>query len=235
MHIAAPLTGRLRGDVAARHEGVVQVLLAEKSYEGVGALDLTAAMRLAVAGQAALLQLREGADFYPDLDSIVLYPESFVVNHERVDDDGLVHAGDDELSGESWSRGAVVLAWADVDHEARHRDGYNVVLHEFAHQLDDQTGTADGMPLLPDAASVAAWGAAFQAAFDRHRKLLRRDRHVLFDDNAAESPAEFFATAVELFFELPDDLAAAYGDVYACLSRWLELDPRRSDLGPGRP
>ncbi len=226
MHLAAPLTKRLPQALAARHEGVVQVLLSEKHYEGVGGLAVTDDMRLAVASQAALLQLREGADYYPGLDSVVLYPESFVVNHERHDDHGLVHAEEDELSGESWTQGTVVLAWRDVAHESREQNGYNVVLHEFAHQLDDQSGDADGTPLLAGADALDRWHKAFQAAFERHARSLRRGREVLFDDNAAESPAEFFATAVELFFEYPAELAAEFGDVHACLADWLELDPR---------
>ncbi|MCB1182289.1 zinc-dependent peptidase [bacterium] len=233
LHRVAPLCARLRGELAARHEGVVNVLLAEKNFETAEGLVLTDEMRLAVAGQAALLQLHEGAEYYPGLASIILYPESFTVRHERWGDDGLVHEEPDDLSGESWAQGTVVLAWSDVRHEARKRDGYNVVLHEFAHQLDDRTGEANGTPLLRDAASLGAWHAAFEEAFGAHRRLLRRDRHLLFDKNAAESPAEFFATAVELFFEFPAELAETYPAVFACLAGWLELDPRKPHMERG--
>lgn len=225
MHAVAPLTGRLPAALKARHEGIVQVLLAEKRFEGAGGLEVTEDMRLAIAGQAALLQLRAGADYFPGLQSIVVYPEAFTVAHEQPDEYGLVHLEEDELSGESWQSGTVVLAWQDVHHESKHRDGYNVVLHEFAHQLDDQTGEADGTPVLRDRALAARWQAAFQAAFEEHARRLKRRREVLFDENAAESPAEFFATAVELFFEFPGDLKREYGTVYEALAAWLELDP----------
>ena len=233
MHEVAPLTKRLPAALRARHEGIVQVLLAEKRFEGAGGLEVTEDMRLAIAGQAALLQLRAGADYFPGLHSIVVYPEAFVVAHERPDDDGLVHLDEDELSGESWGHGTVVLAWDDVHRESKRRDGYNVVLHEFAHQLDDQTGEGDGTPVLPDRDLAARWRTAFQAAFEEHARRLKRRREVLFDEDAAESPAEFFATAVELFFEYPREMKREFGAVYTVMSAWLELDPAGDATLPG--
>ena len=223
----APLCAALPAALRARHEGVVQVLLKEKQFEGAADLEVTDAMRLAVTGQAALLQLRPHADYFPGLDTILIYPDAFVAPGEEWDDDGLVHEDLDERAGESWQRGVVVLSWKDVDHESTRRDGYNVVLHEFAHQLDEQDGGADGTPLLPTADLTERWPAIFQAAFEKHRRSLRRRRHVLFDENAAESPSEFFATAVEIFFEYPRDMRREYGDIYTLLAEYLELDPAR--------
>lgn len=225
MHAAAPLCASLPRELALRHEGVVQILLAEKHFEGAGGLVLTEAMRLAIAAQAALLQLRRGADYYPGLDTVLVYPDTFVVAEAEPDEHGFVHEVADERAGESWQRGAVVLSWQDAASEAVARDGYNVVLHEFAHQLDDQSGEADGTPLLPTPALSARWPEVFQAAFERHQRNLRRRREVLFDEDAAQSPTEFFATAVELFFELPRDLKREFTDVYQVLAEYLELDP----------
>ncbi len=104
LHAAAPLCAALPGNLRARHEGMVQVLLAEKHFEGAGGLVLTEAMRLAIAGQAALLQLRQTAEYYPGLDTVLVYPEAFVVPHEETDDDGfLVHDDPEERAGESGS------------------------------------------------------------------------------------------------------------------------------------
>ncbi|HOX24852.1 MAG TPA: zinc-dependent peptidase [Candidatus Krumholzibacteria bacterium] len=225
LHETAPLCAALPADLRPRHEGVVQVLLAEKHFEGAGGLALTDAMRLTIAGQAALLQLRAHADYYPGLDTVLVYPDTFVVTEPEWDDSGVVHEAPDERAGESWQRGAIVLSWKDVAHESRRRDGYNVVLHEFAHQLDEQDGGADGTPLLPTADLTNRWPEVFQAAFEKHQKALRRRREVLFDADAAESPTEFFATAVEVFFEFPRDLRREFPDVYAVLAEYLELDP----------
>jgi len=221
----APLCAALPAELRAQHEGIVQLLLAEKHFEAAGGLVLNANMPLAIAGQAALLQLRQDADYYPGLDTILIYPEAFVVDLAEPDEEGFVHEGRDERAGESWQRGVVVLSWQDAARESKRRDGYNVVLHEFAHQLDDQTGEADGTPLLRTGDLTARWRAAFQPAFEGHQRALRRRREVLFDADAAESPTEFFATAVELFFELPRDLRREFPALYAVLAEYFELDP----------
>jgi Mlc titration factor MtfA (ptsG expression regulator) len=225
LHQAAPLCAAIPDTIRARHEGIVQVLLAEKHYETAGGLELTDAMRLAIAGQAALLQLREPPDYYPDLDTILVYPDSFVVPNVEYDESGhVIHEGPDERAGESWQRGVVVLSWRDARRESRRRDGYNVVLHEFAHQLDDLSGTADGTPPLP-AALIDRWPVAFQKAFETHQRAVRRRREVLYDENAAESPTEFFATTVELFFEYPRDLERGFPEVYSVVAEYLQVDP----------
>lgn len=227
LHAVAPLVATLPDTIRARHEGVLQILLAEKHFEAAGGLELTGSMKLAIAGQAALLQLRQDADFYPGLDTILVYPEAFVVPQMEVDESGhLVHDGPDERAGESWQRGVVVISWQDAARESLARDGYNVVLHEFAHQLDDQSGEADGTPLLP-ARLIERWADSFQAAFERHQRALRRRREVLYDDNAAESPTEFFATTIELFFEFPHDFKREFPDVQTVVADYLELDPTR--------
>ncbi len=221
-----PLYRRLPDALRPTLQGVMQVLLAEKHWEGCDGLAVTEEMRLVVAAQAALLQLRPEADHFPGLDTILLYPETFVVAHPREDEHGFVTEGEDELAGESWQRGVVILSWHDVVTDTRKiGDGYNVVLHEFAHQLDDEYGGgADGAPRLPRALAPR-WAAAFGAAYEKHRKRLARRREVLFDADAAEDPAEFFATAVELFFELPRDMKQEFADVYAVLVEYLGVDP----------
>ncbi len=221
-----PLYRRLPDDLRPRLQGAMQVLLAQKHWEGCDGLVVTEEMRLVVAAQAALLQVRPEADHFPGLDTILIYPETFVVAHPREDEHGFVTEGEDELAGESWQRGVVILSWHDVVTDTRKvGDGYNVVLHEFAHQLDDEYGGgADGAPRL-SRTLAPRWAAAFAEAYERHRKRLTRRREVLFDADAAEDPAEFFATAVELFFELPRDMKKEFAEVHAVLVEYLGLDP----------
>lgn len=221
-----PLFRRVPALLRPRLEGAVQVLLAEKHFEGCDGVQIDARMKLVVMAQAALLQLGPHADFYPRLDTVLIYPEGFWVDHPREDETGLVSEDPEELAGESWQQGAVILSWADVEQDMKDPTaGYNVVLHEFAHQLDDQTGTADGTPLLADAGLAARWTDAFGPAFERHRKRAGRGRAILFDADAAESPAEFFATAVEIFFTLPRDLKQEYGAIHAVLAEHFGVDP----------
>jgi MtfA peptidase len=223
---SVPLYRRLPADLRPPLQGAVQVLLAEKHWEGCDGLVVTEEMRLVVASQAGMLQLRPGADHFPGLDTILLYPGTFVVAHPRQDEHGFITEGEDELAGESWQRGVVILSWQDVVTDTRKAgDGYNVVLHEFAHQLDDEYGGgADGAPRLPRTLAPR-WAAAFATAYERHQKRLARRREVLFDADAAEDPAEFFATAVELFFEVPRDMQREFAEVYAVLAEYLAVDP----------
>lgn len=227
-----PLYRRLPEDLRPRLHAAMQVLLGEKHWEGCHDLVVTEEMRLVIAAQAALLQLRQEADHFPGLDTILIYPETFVVAHARHDEHGFVTEGEDELAGESWQRGVVILSWHDVATDTRKLgDGYNVVLHEFAHQLDDEYGGgADGAPRLPRALA-GRWAAAFGEAYERHRRRCERRREVLFDADAAADPAEFFATAVELFFELPRDLKHEFGDLHAVLAEYLGVDPARWPRG----
>lgn len=224
----APLLGRLPVDLQARVQGVTRLLLAEKNFEGCGGLALMPDMPLIICAQAALLQLGSGADYYPGLDSVLIYPEAFLVHHPRFDEAGLMIEGEEELAGESWQRGVVILSWEDVAREsASPGAGYNVVLHEFAHQLDDQTGEADGTPLLADGGLRSRWLGAFSEAFEHHFGALEKDRHVLFDEDAAASPAEFFATAVELFFTLAGEFKKEFPGLYAVLGAHFGVDPAR--------
>lgn len=223
-----PMLRRLPDDVAARVRAAARVLMKEKHFEGCGGLVLEPGMPLMVCCQAALLQVHPHADYFPGLDTVLIYPEAFTVQHQVEDEFGIVSEDPDELAGESWQRGSVILSWQDVTEElAEPEGGYNVVLHEFAHQLDEQTGDADGAPLIASPDLLARWSDAFAQAFSRHERSLRRRREILFDDNAAESPAEFFATAVELFFSLPRDLRQEFGDLYAVLSEHFAVDPAR--------
>src|SRR5919201_3170668 len=68
--------------------------------------------------------------------------------------------------GESWGAGVVVLSWQRVRKGgADFTDGHNVMLHEFAHQLDQEDGAADGVPLLDPPLEHATWTAILQSEF----------------------------------------------------------------------
>ncbi len=202
-------------------EGHVQVLLDEKHFEGCGGLALTDEIRVTIAAHAALLMLRREPHYYPDLISILVYPTSFLVPLEE-QHGGIVHEGEEERLGESWQRGVVVLAWDVARASARCTDGGdNVILHEFAHQLDTEDGSADGVPLLDRRTDYVTWGRALAPEYERLRE--RPDESIL-DDYGAEDPAEFFAVATEAFFERPHQLRERHPELYAELSRFYRLD-----------
>ncbi len=218
----------LRLPEADRRElrGDVQVFLAEKSFEGCGGLELTDEIRVTIAAQACLLLLHRRNDDYPGLGSILVYPSAYVARAARRLPGGVV---DEELSarlGESSSRGAVVLSWDDVRRGAADvHDGHNVVLHEFAHQLDQESGAAEGAPLLERPSSYVAWARVLGAAYEDLRRGVAEGRPTVLRGYGATNPAEFFAVATEAFFEKPTQLARLQPDLYAELKEFYRQDP----------
>jgi hypothetical protein len=206
------------------------LFLFEKSLEAGARFQLDDAMRVRIAILACRPILELGLDSYAGFVSVIVHPDEFVVaGREQEDEDGVVHVGDDVLSGEAWEQGPVVLAWADVLASGR-GEGFDVVAHEFAHKLDLLDGSANGVPPLHADMSVAEWLAAFQGAYDNLRAQLERGDEPWLDPYAAEDPAEFFAVCSEMFFDVPADFASAYPDVYRQLARFYRQDP----AGAGR-
>lgn len=221
-----PLYARLPPALREQLHGHIQVLLDEKDFHGAGGLVVTDAMRLIIAAQAALLLFGRPVDYFPNLHSIVLHPATFVVNRESWDAAGVHHSERQVLSGESWERGQLVLSWDDSLKGGMYcDDGYNVVLHEFAHQLDLESGAVNGMPNLAAAAQRQAWGSAFTAAYADHCARIDAGTDTWLDPYAATSPAEFFAVLTEAFFELPGELRTEYPAIYALLNGYYRVDP----------
>jgi Mlc titration factor MtfA (ptsG expression regulator) len=221
-----PLYRRLSDAERARLEGHVQVFLAEKRFEGCGGLELTDEIRVTIAAQACLLLLGHDAGGYPELRSILVYPSTVVPEYVEPEVDGdLVHEPE-PLVGESWAHGTVILAWDDVlDGAATADDGWNVVLHEFAHQLDQETGDADGTPHLDTLAATKRWRRVMREHLAALRQAADQGRPTLLDPYGAEDPAEFFAVATECFFEQPLELKLEHPELYRELSAFYRLDP----------
>jgi Mlc titration factor MtfA (ptsG expression regulator) len=206
--------------------GLIQVFLAEKHFEGCDGLVITDEHRLTIAALACVLLLHRETDFYPLLQSILVYPHTFVAPLKERAPGGVVIEDFEEREGESWDRGALILSWDDVLGDAADpRDGYNVVFHEFAHQLDDEAGVADGAPRLRKRSLYADWSRVFEAEYQALVEDVERHRETVLDEYGSESPAEFFAVATEAFFEIPGELKEAHPELYAQLALYYEQDP----------
>jgi Mlc titration factor MtfA (ptsG expression regulator) len=216
-----PLYRRLPPAQQESVQNSTRILLAEKNFEGCGGLVMTDEIRVTIAAHAALLLLGRSRDFFPNLNSILVYPSAYRGPVTKRLASGIVEEGVQGRLGESWDSGIVVLSWDDTLHGADDpRDGHNVVLHEFAHQLDQEDGAADGTPYLGGRSVYAAWGRVLGADFER----LRKGRGVL-DRYGATNPAEFFAVATETFFEKPQQLRAKNGELYDQLRAYYGVDP----------
>jgi len=230
-----PFYDRLPPQDQEELRGHMQVFVAEKSFEGCGGLEMTDEIRVITAAHGCLLLLHRDTDYYPRLDAILVYPRAFVAE-TTIDDLGSVAVrGEEVRAGEAWQRGVVILAWDGVLRGAfSARDGYNVALHEFAHQLDLEGGPADGFPAIADRALRAAWPDVFQREYDQLQRDLDRRRRTLIDPYAAESPAEFFAVVTECFFEIPARLRRRHPELYDALQRFYCQDPAALAAGPDR-
>ena len=205
---------------------LVRTFLAEVRFEGCGGLQITDEIRVTIAAQACTLLLNREQDHYPGLQSVLVYPESFSVPSEYVDEIGVVHEGYEGRLGEAWLRGAIILAWDEVRHDTRHyRDGRNVTFHEFAHQLDQQDGDFNGAPLLDRAVHYRSWARILSREFDALQRAAERGERSVLDQYGATDPAEFFAVATEAFFERPIALRTEHPELYGELRRFFRQDP----------
>jgi Mlc titration factor MtfA (ptsG expression regulator) len=225
----APLFRRLPAPLQERLQRHMQVFLHDKRFVGCDGLVVDERMRLVIAAYACLLLLERGDGAFPGFTTILVYPETFVV--PTVARDGYLEThGEEARLGESWERGPLILSWADIERGAAD-GGYNVVLHEFAHKLDEENGAVDGVPALPDAQAQSEWVDVMGREYDLLRLRARNADDGVLDDYAATSPAEFFAVATECFFARPQALAARHPRLYAMLQRYYRLDPATWEAG----
>lgn len=210
----------------ARLGDIARVLIAEKRWLGRGGLFVTEEMKVTIAGQAALLLLGADRGFYPYTRDVVVFPTEFRTPTALDDweDDELSDVGS---AGQAVDRGPVLLAWDDVLREGRDpAAGFNVVLHEFAHQLDFAEGISRGAPALGDAALEGRWKYVMTVAFADHRRAIRDGAaDAFFTPHAADDEAEFFADLTEAFFCRPHDLRATHPELHRLLAAYYRLDP----------
>lgn len=218
---------------------LTSLFLDRKEFSAAGGLELTDAMVVAIAAQAALPVLQLGLGHYDGFVGIVVHPDQVLARREVADADGVVHAYDELLSGEAMEGGPVMLSWSDVRTAGRlAAQGYNVVIHEFAHVLDMADGVADGVPLLPPRLTVREWSATLTSEFERFRQSVQGGHDPLapalaLDPYGAESPDEFFAVASESFFVNAEAMRAQHADLYALFVRFYGQDPTE-DTPPHR-
>ena len=213
-------------------EGHIQVFLAEKRFEGCGGQEITDEVRVLIAAQACLLLLHRETDYYPRLRSILVYPSSYIARTRRWEKDGTITESDEARWGESWSHGAVVLAWdGALAGAVELSKGRNLVLHEFAHQLDVEDGIVDGAPLLGDSSlwqvsrRYRTWAKVLSVEFQQLRRAAEGGGETVLDAYGAKNPAEFFAVATECFFEKPGQLKERHPALYAELKEFYRQDP----------
>lgn len=203
----------------------VQIFLAEKNFEGCGGLEVTEEMKVTVAGLACLLLLNRKTSHYKDLSTVLLYPKAYRVSNASSDGVTVSEQFQGRL-GESWESGTVVLSWSDVSSSAHNiKDGHNLVLHEFAHQLDQEDGRGDGVPIFDQESMYTTWAEVLSPEYEKLRKRAAKGKPSVLDEYGATNPAEFFAVATETFFEKPSQLKAKHAALYEELAEYYRVDP----------
>lgn len=210
------------------------LFLDRKEFSTAGGLKLNDAMVVAIAAQAVLPVLRLGLARYDGFVGIVVHADQVLARREVADDDGVVHAYDEPLSGEAMEGGPVMLSWRDVRTAGQSAAvGYNVVIHEFAHVLDMADGMADGVPLLPPDLPATTWRKTLHEEFEGFVQRVEAEEHTVLDPYGAQAPEEFFAVASEAFFVNPEAMKKEHPALYGMFLRFYRQDPA-ADTPPAR-
>ncbi|MBH1987344.1 MAG: zinc-dependent peptidase [Burkholderiales bacterium] len=209
-----PLAARLPADLQMQLRRHIQVFLAQTPILGCQGQEVDDEVRVTIAAQACLLLLNRADAHFAGLRQVLVYPSAFLAPVEHRDEAGVVQSGRDWRAGESWQEGQVVLSWADVlEGAARPHDGWNVVIHEFAHQLDARAGISEGMG--EGMGESARWHRVMQPAFEGLQAEVDAGEEPFLDPYGATDAVEFFAVVTEAFFEQGAELAEVHPALFA--------------------
>jgi hypothetical protein len=201
-----------------------RIIMLEKNWEGCGGLALTNRMKISVSVQAAILLLNRKTRYFPVVDSILIYPSAY--RGKSQSSIGYNIPEEQIRLGESWSKGTVVLAWDAASLQARDLSlGQNVVLHEFAHQLDQEDGRGDGTPVLKKWSSYRHWAQILGREYAMLREKTMHHEKDVIDAYGATNPAEFFAVATEAFFDKSQRMKKNHPELYEEFKEYYRIDP----------
>ncbi len=221
-----PQARRLPAELQRPLRENIRIFLDEKRFTGCGGLEITDEMRVTIAAQACRMLFNRRSDYFPGLREILVYPDAFIVDRLHTDSAGIAEPRRQVLAGESWSQGKVILSWADILRDATGAAGLrNVIIHEFAHQLDQESGRANGAPLQQSGGDARRWSQVLTEEFARLRFTVSESSPALISPYGATDPAEFFAVVSEVFFSEPKRLAVEHGALYAVLANFYRIDP----------
>lgn len=209
---------KLPKDLRRQLHGHIHIFLNEKNFVGYNGIIIDETIKLTIAAQACLLLLNRKTNYYPHLTNILVYPNAFT----HSDHEGHQHIG---RLGESWLRGPIVLSWQhSLTGGKNDNDGNNVVMHEFAHQLDQENSGSDGLPILQHN-NIKQWSTVLSKEFKALKLKLKLRKKSLLNKYGATNPAEFFAVITEHFIEQPRQLQKKYPELYLELKKYYQIDP----------
>ncbi len=218
----------LTPDERARIEDDLRIFVAEKFWEGGGGMEVTEEMKVTISALACLLTLGFAEhDYYPNVESIIVYPAGYrIPAHGEIVGGSVIMGGMQDVLGQAWNTLPLIISWSDVLMDSRgERQGHNVALHEFAHKLDFQGGgEADGVPRLHTDEQYDRWAAVMSREYQQLVDDAKHGRHTTLDAYGATNSAEFFAVATDAFFEKPIKLRDTHRELYAVLEEFYGVD-----------
>jgi MtfA peptidase len=228
-----PHYARLTTAEQAKLRDDLRVFIAERHWEGVG-LALTEEMLVAIAGQACLLTLGLSVHLFDRVRTVLVKPGAYVGPEQIPVIHDIALYGETVRLGEAHYRGPVILSWNAAQRGGMlAEEGENLVLHEFAHQLDMLDGLADGIPPIGDPALRARWKSVMEQEYEQLARAAEGGRETLLDPYGATDEAEFFSVATECFFETPTELRDEHPRLYGLLAAIYRQDPASRAVGPG--
>jgi Mlc titration factor MtfA (ptsG expression regulator) len=224
-----PFFKKLKADEQKQLLGLIQLFLASKTFYGCNGLEINDDIRVTIAAEACLLLLNRKTPVYPRLKYILVYPSAFLTDNKHYNQDGTIGQNIRTLLGESWHHGKIILSWDDVTYGAGNiHDGHNVSLHEFAHQLDSESGSANGAPLLGKELGKNAyqsWARILTEEYEELHHAIEHHHKTVMDSYGATNPAEFFAVATETFFEKPQQMKKHHPELFEELRKFYQVNP----------
>lgn len=221
-----PIYDSLSLDERKRLQGHIQVFLAEKQFIGCRGLQVTEEMKITIAAVACLLLLNERGSYFSKLRSILVYPSTYLVQEKSYRGNYVVEENWVARLGESWTTDQVVLSWEQIQQDTRNwQDGHNLIIHEFAHQLDQEDGKAEGVPILSKNLDYSLWAKVMTQEYQQLYRDVKQGIKTVIDGYGLTNPAEFFAVATETFFEKPHQLQKKHPALYRLLQSYYQINP----------
>jgi len=210
---------------------LVKYFLKYKNIQSVDGSELSREFHIFTAAHATLMLLNLPHELvFEELTNIYITPSSYV------EEDNPVHPLTgrpiyEERIGELRSRGPMLLSRESLELLfKRPVKKHNLIVHEFAHALDQMDGHFDGTPKLSSEQDYKEWGRVMGEEFIKLRQRLAKHRSSPINPYAATNEAEFFAVLSEHFFSAPHDLERHFPELFAILLDFYRLDPRRWEV-----
>ncbi|MEO0843628.1 MAG: M90 family metallopeptidase [Cyanobacteria bacterium J06643_5] len=214
-----------------RLQGHIQVFLLEKQFIGCNGLQVTEEMKVIIAAVACLLLLNERGKYFPKLRSILIYPTAYFTKETTFSGKYVVEEKPVVRLGESWSKDQLILSWQHIKQDTLNwKDGQNIILHEFAHQLDQEEGKVEGVPILKSNSDYSNWSKVMTQEYKQLCEDVEQGRETVMYGYGATRPAEFFSVATETFFEKPQQLQKKHPELYQLFQNYYQLDPIQWDI-----